>query len=171
MNFIDEMDAISRNVKHWILLELNSNGFLGDVEQVITSNKNDEPVDTPCVWIVEHPTIPYKGQEADISTQQRVSTTFEFVCIDYDEDLEEAQKKATNLATRVGASILKNRIYPEDEDDPTRLVHKILFQALYPVGEVTIEGKSEKIPASSLVLEFVHVIDWMKCCRQRNNNG
>lgn len=167
MNFIDEMDAISRNVKHWILLEQKPDGFLSDVEQIILSNKTDEPVETPCVWIIEHPTVPYKGQDADMSTQQRVSTTFEFVCIDYDEDLDESQKKATNLATRVGASILKNRRHTESEKDPKRLVHNILFQALYPVGEVSIEGKSEKIPASSLVLEFTHVIDWMKCCRKQ----
>ena len=95
MNFIDEMDAISRNVKYWILLEQKPDGFLSDVEQIILSNKTDEPVETPCVWIVEHPTIPYKGQDADMSTQQRVSTTFEFVCIDYDEDLD--NKKEDDL--------------------------------------------------------------------------
>lgn len=99
------MDTVSRNVKNYTAVETETGGLLEDVETVINSVNSDVPSDPPCVWIVEHPTIPYS--EANLSHIQRVSTTFEFVCVEEDSDLEIAQIKGENLATRVGASILK----------------------------------------------------------------
>lgn len=165
LSIIKGMDTVSRNVKNYIAVETATGGLLEDVETVINSVNSDVPSDPPCVWIIEHPTIPYS--EANLSHTQRVSTTFEFVCLEEDSDLEIAQIKGENLATRVGASILKNanRI-KESPDDPDRLFDKILFKALYPVGEVAITDKQEKIPATSIILEFIHSFKWLECLRR-----
>lgn len=166
LSIIKGMDTVSRNVKNYISIETASGGLLEDVETVINSVNSDIPVDPPCVWIVEHPTIPYS--EANLSHIQRVVTTFEFVCVEYDDDLEIAQIKGENLATRVGASILKNANRVKDDiNDPDRLFDKILFKALYPVGEVTVTDKQEKIPATSIILEFIHSFKWLECLRRK----
>lgn len=168
LNIIKGMDTVSRNVKNYIKVETESGRLLDDVETVIYSVQSDIPVDPPCVWIVEHPTIPYENN--NLSHIQRVSTTFEFVCVEYDDDLEQAQIKGENLATRVGASILKNfNKITDNPNDPLRLFDKVLFKALYPVGEVTVTDKQEKIPATSIIFEFIHSIDWLKCMRSNGD--
>ena len=162
LNIVKGMDTVSRNVKKYIAIETATGGLLEDVETVINSVNSDIPVDPPCVWIVEHPTIPYDNN--NLSNTQRVVTTFEFVCVEHDDDLEIAQIKGENLATRVGACILKNlNNVRDDEDDPIRVFDKVVFKALYPVGEVSVVGKQEKIPATSIIFEFIHTFDWLKC--------
>ena len=49
---------------------------------------------------------------------------------------------------------------------PNRFFHKLEFETLYPVGEVTVVGKSERIPATSIIFNFVYVVDWLKCNRR-----
>lgn len=158
-------EAINRNIENYLLLENTDDGILSDVEQIICSNSVDEALDTPCVWIYEHPTTPYS--EPNLSKTMQLSTPFEFVCIDYDDDPKIAQKKAKDLASRVCKSILKNKNTKENSDDPTRLFHRIDFITLYPSGEVAVEGKNKKVPAASLRLEFIYQIDWFKCCKKQ----
>ena len=51
-----------------------------------------------------------------------------------------------NLASRVAGSIAKNSVKLNTD----KAIHKIDFDALYPVGEVSIQNKSDKAPATSV---------------------
>lgn len=163
MNVIDDSDIVSRNIEYYLTLENVEGGLLEDVEDIYASNTIEENLETPCVWIYENPTTSYK--DPTLENEMLLSTVFDFVCTDYDEDLEIAQRKCKNLASRVCASILKNRNTPMTETDPLRLFYKITFVFLHPNGEVDIVNKNEKTPSAMLRLEFLHKIDWMKCCK------
>ena len=42
-----------------------------------------------------------------------------------------------------------------------RLFNDVRFQTLYPVGEVQIQGKLNRIPATSVVLEVDYSVYWI----------
>ena len=50
----------------------------------------------------------------------------------------------------------------EDENDPLRIFLKVSLKNL-TVGSIPIRGKLDGIPASSVTLDFVYSIDWLKC--------
>ena len=161
MDVVNQTDVVTRNIKHYLEHENQENGLLEDVETIIKSYKSDEPIDTPCIWINKQETVPY--DKNNLSNTQSLQTTYEFVCIDYDEDLETAQGKSENLAARVLASILRNfNKIREDENDPLRIFLKVSLKNL-TVGSIPIRGKLDGIPASSVTLDFVYSIDWLKC--------
>ena len=161
MDVVNQIDVVTRNIKHYLEHENTTDGLLEDVETIIKSYNSDEPIDTPCVWINKQETVPY--EKNNLSHTQRLKTTYEFVCIDYDEDLEIAQDKSENLAARVLASILRNyNQIREDEKDPIRIFFKVDLKTLN-VGSIPIQGKLDGIPASSVTLDFVYSIDWLKC--------
>ncbi len=161
MDVVNQIDVVTRNIKHYLEHENTTDGLLEDVETIIKSYNSDEPIDTPCVWINKQETVPY--EKNNLSHTQRLKTTYEFVCIDYDEDLEIAQDKSENLAARVLASILRNyNQIREDEKDPIRIFLKVDLKTLN-VGSIPIRGKLDGIPASSVTLDFVYSIDWLKC--------
>lgn len=161
MDVVNQIDVVTRNIKHYLEYENTTDGLLEDVETIIKSYNSDEPIDTPCVWINKQETVPY--EKNNLSHTQRLKTTYEFVCIDYDEDLEIAQDKSENLAARVLASILRNyNQIREDETDPIRIFLKVDLKTL-TVGSIPIRGKLDGIPASSVTLDFVYSIDWLKC--------
>ncbi len=119
------------------------------------------------MWIHEHPTIPEQGQTPNLSQTMDLLTPFEFICIEYDPDVEIAAYKAKNLATRVGASLLKNfnrvKSLPED---PDRMFRVIRFNQFIPDGEATvIKGKSDKVPACGILFDFVYPIQWLYCTK------
>jgi hypothetical protein len=96
-----------------------------------------------------------------------LKTPFEFICTAYDSDgIEKTMAAAKNIATRAGASVLKNfnrvKALP---DDPDRLFSTIRFNAFSPAGEVKIEGMSESVAAASILFDFVYPIQWMHCKR------
>jgi len=161
MDIVNQTDVVTRNIKYYLDHENQENGLLEDVETIIRSYTNDEPIDTPCVWINKLETVPYETN--NLSHTQRLKTSYEFVCIEYDEDLETAQDKSENLAARVLASILRNfnRIH-DKEDDPLRIFLKINLKNM-TVGSIPIRGKLDSVPASSVTLDFIYSIDWLKC--------
>jgi len=165
MNIVDGVDTITRTVKNYITSENVTNGLLEDVETIIRSVQNETPIDTPAVWIVQHPTIQYQNEKYNnLSRVKHLSTTFEFVCVEYDEDLEVAENKGLNLATRVGQSIMKNFNKVKDlETDPDSIFLKVEFETLYPVGFIQIEGKAKKIPATSIIFNFIYPVKWLVC--------
>ena len=96
-----------------------------------------------------------------------MSVPFEFVCVEYSDDLEEAEILGISLASRVGSSLMKNfNKIKVDNNMPDRFFHKLEYETLYPVGEVTVVGKSERIPATSIIFNFVYIVDWLKCNRK-----
>ena len=161
MDIVKQTDVVTRNIKYYLEHENQENGLLSDVETIIRSYNSDEPIDTPCVWINKQETVP--SGKNNLSNLQELKTTYEFVCIDYDEDLEIAQDKSENLAARVLGAILRNHNQiREQETDPLRIFQRVDLKNL-TVGSIPIRGKLDGIPASSVTLDFTYNIDWLKC--------
>ena len=140
---------------------------------IIVAN-NENGVDEPAIWIRQHPTIPANNAKTKLSQTIELATTFEFVCIEYDPDPEIAELKCQDLASRAVLAILINFQQLQKEHDE-RVIKNIYFNMFYPVGEVQIQGKREKVPATSVVLDVIHRIEWLNCCKTRieqeeNNN-
>jgi len=169
LGIVEAFNVIKPNVKEAIRMELkerNPKGILKDVESFETTSEIEHSVDFPLVWLVENDTVPDRGN-GSIDSKEAVITPFEFVCVvlDEEDDFEISEEKATNLAARVGASLLTNwnkvKInLPEKESRP---FIDIRFKKFSPVGEMIIEGKSKKVPATSIQFDFVTRIHWKKC--------
>ena len=175
MNILTGLEAVRKIMQDCIINENTSEGVLADVNQIITSSNNENGVNEPCIWINQHPTIVAPNSKTSISNDIKLMTPFEFVCIEYDPDPEIADQKGQNLASRVVLSVLNNyqRIQKEYNE---QVIQKIDFYMFYPVGEVHVVGKSEKIPATSVTLNVFHRIRWLNCCKKRimnenNNDG
>lgn len=163
-NIIDGFAAPTRAIKAYLTAERVEGGFLEDIETLKVGQKSTEPVDTPCVWMVKHPTVPNDAGKGNLSQTMMMKLSVEFVCIEYDPDPETAAAKAENLATRVVASILKNfNLVKSQPDDPNRIFQFIHFNEFIPDGEVDVAGKSESVPCSSVILDFIFPINWLKC--------
>mgnify|MGYP002627411200 CR=1 FL=1 len=37
-------------------------------------------------------------------------------------------------------------------------------------ANLTIQGRSEKVPGTALILDVVHDFNWNMCCKKKNNN-
>ena len=167
MNLANSVSIVPKTIKSYIEEEMKDGGLLSDVETLIPSLNNDVPVDPPAVWIVQHPTTQWANDKRNLSSKMALSVPFEFVCVEYSDDLEEAEMLGIDLASRVGSSLMKNlNKVKVDNSMPDRFFHKLEFQTLYPVGEVNVVGKSERIPATSIVFSFVYFVDWLKCNRR-----
>ena len=167
MNLANSVSLVPKTIKSYIEEEMKDGGLLSDVETLIPSLNNDVPVDPPAVWIVQHPTTQWANDKRNLSSKIALSVPFEFVCVEYSDDLEEAEMLGIDLASRVGSSLMKNlNKVKVDNSMPDRFFHKLEFQTLYPVGEVNVVGKSERIPATSIVFSFVYFVDWLKCNRR-----
>lgn len=167
LGIIEGLETPARTVKNYILTENKENGLLFDVETILTSHKSKTPATTPCVWIVEHPAVADDLKKSNLSHVNFLRSTFEFVCVEYDPDPDIASDKAKNLATRVGASILKNfNRLKESPEDPDRIFQSIRFNTLIPDGEVNIQGKSDTVPAAAILFDFVYPINWLKCINE-----
>lgn len=164
LGIVPGLETPARTVRNYIISENHPDGLLSDVETILTSHKSDTPADPPCIWIVEHPMIPDEGKQSNLSQTNFIRSTFEFVCVEYAEDPDIAAEKAKNLATRVGASILKNfNRLKQSPGDPDRVFQVVRFNTLIPDGEVQISGKSDTVPAAAILFDFVYPISWLKC--------
>lgn len=168
MNIISSQEIITTRIKECINAEMNPDGLLADVETFIPSYRMEEEMEEPCIWLFEHPTTLADDKVGALSQKLKLQTPYEFVCVVYDEeDIEQSEMLGKNLASRVAASIAKNSKQLNED----RLISKIKFDALYPVGEVTIQNKSDKAPATSVRIIVQYYIDWMNCCRKNNNEN
>ena len=164
INLITGLESVTETIKCCLKTENVENGLLEDVEDIITVYNNEEGVETPGVWMVQHPTTPV--DRVDLRQQLTLNSPFEFVCIEYDEDPETAEKKSQNLATRVALSVLKNYQNVQWQLYNTRTITKIEFDTYRPVGEISVQGKSEKVPVTGIILDVIHIIDWNNCCKR-----
>ncbi|MBQ9026196.1 MAG: hypothetical protein IJ743_00540 [Bacilli bacterium] len=166
MNILNGLDAVRQIMHECIISENTNDGVLSDVESIITVANNEEGVDEPCVWINQHPTIVAPGSKTSLSNIVTLQTTFEFVCIEYDPDPEIAERKGQNLASRCVLAVMRNYQRLQAEYNK-RVIHNIEFNMFYPVGEVTIQGKRDKVPATSVSLNIKHQINWLNCCKTK----
>jgi len=146
------------------------NGLLKDVETVVNSYFNDGSVDEPVIWITQHPTT--AKRQADISQTMELTTPFEFDCGVYDRDLDEGNLLSQNLANRVILSVLKHWQTLQAEMLPgKRMIRNITLETYSPVGYVPINGKSDKLPVTGVILNVNHIVNWTLCCQQLQNNN
>ena len=177
MNILTGLEAVPEIMHECILTENNPDGILHDVEQIITTDNNENGVNEPCIWINQHPTIVAPNSKTTLSGNITLLTPFEFVCIVYDPDDEISERKGQNLASRVVLAILKNYLRIQKERGyGERVIHDLQFYMFYPSGDVQIQGKSEKVPATSVTLNVLHRIEWLNCCKrmikeENENNG
>lgn len=165
MNILIGLEAVTAIVQECLIMENKPDGIFHDVESIITVTDNEDGIEEPCIWINHHPTIPATGSKTSLSSTIKLASTFEFVCIEYDPNPEIAQQKGQNLASRVVLAIAKNYQLVQKKYGE-RVIKNIEFNRFNPVGTVQIVGKSDKIPATSVVLDFIHVIDWLNCCKK-----
>lgn len=164
LGIVQGLEAVTRTVNNYISAENTPHGVLSDVKTILTGQKSRSPADPPAVWIVEHPTITADGHKGNLSHTNYLQTPFEFVCVHYDPDEDVASLLAKNLATRVGAAILKNfNRLKSKPGDPDRIFQSVQFNTLIPDGSVEIVGKSDSVPAAAIIFDFKHPISWLKC--------
>ena len=170
VNLVTGFDKVHEIIKQSLEAELTENGLLEDVETFIPVYTNEEHVDEPVVWMHQLETIP--GRQADISGTMELTTPFQFNCAVYEVEIEDANIATQNLANRVGLSILKNwqTIQSQELEPGKRMIKNITFQRYYPLGTIEVNGKSERLPVTGIVLEVHHIVNWQMCCRNLTNN-
>lgn len=170
VNLVTGFDKVHEIIKKSIEAEMTENGLLEDVETFIPVYTNEEHVDEPVVWMHQLETIP--GRQADISGTMELTTPFQFNCAVYEVEIEDANIATQNLANRVALSILKNwqTIQSQELEPGKRMIKNITFQRYYPLGTIEVNGKSERLPVTGIVLEVHHIVNWQMCCRNLTNN-
>ena len=163
-SLITGLESVTKIIKQCLICENIENGLLEDVEDIITVYNNEDGIEEPGVWMVQHPTI--ARNKVDLRQQLTLVSPFEFVCVEYDPDPEKAEEKSQNLATRVALAVLKNYQTVQSSLGYTRTILTIEFNTYRPVGEITVQGKAEKVPVTGIILDVVHVVNWMLCCKQ-----
>lgn len=162
MNIDERIDNVLEIVKDCIEHERQENGLLENVNDVIILYNNEYGVDTPGIWIVQHPVTADSNE--NLSQELTLKFTIEFVCIEYDPDPETAERLARNLAGKVAITIKKNYRNIQYEKFGDRIIHNVKFNSLLPVGEINVENKREKIPVTGLILDFLFDVDWENDC-------
>ena len=169
VNLVTGFDKVYEIIKESIEAEIVENGLLEDVETFIPVYTNEEHVDEPVVWM--HQLQTRVGRQADISGTMELTTPFQFNCAVYEQEIEDANKATQNLANRVGLSILKNWQTIQMQKLPgQRMITGITFETYYPLGTIQVNGKSERLPVTGLVLNVKHLVNWQMCCRNLQNN-
>ena len=170
VNLVTGFDKVYEIIKESIEAEIVENGLLEDVETFIPVYTNEEHVDEPVVWM--HQLQTRVGRQADISGTMELTTPFQFNCAVYEPEIEDANKATQNLANRVGLAILKNWQTIQMSKTPgERMITGITFETYYPLGTIQVNGKSERLPVTGLVLNIKHKVNWLMCCRNLNNDN
>lgn len=162
MNIGERIENILEIVQDCIEHERQENGLLENVNDVITIYNNEYGVDTPGIWIIQHPVT--AASDDNLSQELTLKSTIEFVCIEYDPDPKTAEKLARNLAENVAITIKKNYRRLQYEKFEDRIIHNVKFNSLLPVGEINVENKRDKIPVTGLILDFLFDVDWENYC-------
>ena len=166
LDFIEGPAEVTRMIKKCITSEMTPDGLLSDVETFVPSYRMDEILDEPLIWLFEHETTSAEGKSGSLSGKLLLATPYEFVCVVYDDDdIEEAEIDSKKLACRIAVCVGNNlRRLNENKDI---VLNNIKFDALYPVGTVSVQGKSEKAPATSIRLIVEYYVDWSMCCKKK----
>ena len=130
---------------------------------MISVFNNEYGVDAPGIWVVQHPVTPI--EEVDIGKILKIKSTIEFVCIEYDPSPETAEKLARNLAGNIVLAIKKNYLHVQKDKFNERVISKVKLNSLLPVGEMAVQNKRDKVPVTSVILEFESQVNWKPCCK------
>ena len=170
VNILTGFEKIDEIMKTCITSEMDTNGLLEDVESFVNTYYDEGKVDEPVIWMTQHPTT--AARQADISRTLELITPFEFDCGVYDNDLEDANLASQNLTNRVILAILKNWQKVQAQILPgQRMITNITLETYSPMGYVDVEGKSDRVPITGVILNVHHTVNWTLCCQQLKNNG
>lgn len=170
VNILTGFEKINTIINKCVSDEINSNGLLSDVETFINTYYNEGQVDEPVIWITQHPTTVERN--ADISKTLLLKTPFEFDCGVYETEIEDANTASQNLTNRVILSILKNwQTIQASELPGNRMIRNIELDTYSPMGYVNVEGKSDKVPITGVILNIYHIINWQQCQQLANQNN
>ena len=168
VNIVSGFENIYEIMKQSIEAEMTTDGLLKDVETFIPVYMEDEKVDEPLIWMYQLETTPTRG--ADISQTMELTTPFQFNCAVYEKEIEDANTSCQNLACRVVLSILNNWQTVQNTILPgNRMIKNITLDRYYPLGTIEVNGKSERLPVTGVILNVNHIINWKLCCRTINN--
>lgn len=162
MNIGERIENILEIIQDCLEYERQKNGLLEHVKEIITVYNNEYGVETPAIWIVQHPIT--SNSDENLSQQLELKFTIEFVCIEYNPVPETAEKLARNLAENVAITIKKNYRSLQYEKFEDRIIHNVKFNSILPVGEINVENKRDKVPVTGLILEFLFDTDWENYC-------
>ena len=168
VNIITGFEKINTIINKCITDEMTQDGLLSDVETFINTYYNEGQVEEPVIWITQHPTTVERNP--DISKTALLKTPFEFDCGVYEVELEDANTASQNLCNRVILSILKNWQRCQSEED-VRMIRNITLDTYSPMGYVNVEGKSDKVPITGVILNIYHIINWQQCQQLANQNN
>ena len=170
VNIVSGFENIYEIMKQSIEAEMTPTGLLKDVETFIPIYNEEEKVDEPLIWMYQLETTPLR--QADISQTMELTTPFQFNCAVYERDIEDANTATQNLACRVVLSILNNWQTIQNTILPgNRMIRNITFDRYYPLGTIEVNGKSERLPVTGVILNVNHIINWKLCCRTINQNN
>ncbi len=170
VNIVSGFENLFKVMKGSIEAEMTNGGLLEDVETFIPVFLEEERVEEPVVWMYQLETTTSRG--ADISQTMELTTPFQFNCAIYESDIEDANTSAQNLACRVVIAILNNWQRVQSELLPgQRMIRNITLDRYYPLGTVTVNGKSERLPVIGVRLNVNHIINWKLCCRIINDDN
>jgi len=162
---VQSFEFLPEIMKYCIEKEMtDEKGILKDVNTFIPIRYQEAVVDEPVIWMSQHPSR--ADRQADISQTMDLITPFEFDCAVYERDLEDAEKASQNLTMRVIAAIRLNYLEAQKEIVGGRIIRRIGLETYTPVGEVQINGKSDRLPATGVILNIVHTINWDVCCKK-----
>ena len=164
VSIVSGFENIYKVMKGSIEAEMTNDGLLKDVETFIPVYLDEDHVEEPVVWMYQLETIPSRA--ADISQTMELTTPFQFNCAIYESEIEDANISAQNLACRVVIAILNNWQRVQSELLPgQRMIRNITLDRYYPLGTVTVNGKSERLPVIGVRLNVNHIINWRLCCK------
>ena len=167
VNIVTGFEKLYTIMKGCIEAEMTTGGLLEDVETFIPVYTDEETVEEPVVWMYQLESTP--NREADISRTIEITTPFQFNCSVYEAEIEDSMTSTQNLAGRVVLSVLRNwQTVQNTELEGNRMIRNITFDRLYPLGTITVNGKSERLPVIGVRLEVNHIINWQNCLRQLN---
>lgn len=166
-------DKIQEIMKACIETEMAAGGLLEDVETFVPIYYEEQHVEEPVIWMSQHPAN--ATRQPDITQTMDINIPFEFDCAIYERELEDGVKASQDLATRVVLSIVKNFLTAQNTiTNGRRLIKTIGLETYYPVGYVDVNGKSERLPVTGVILNVTLTINWVLCCRElqnQTNNG
>ena len=61
-------------------------------------------------------------------------------------------------------AIKKNFLHIQKDKFNERVILNVKFNSLLPVGEMNVQNKREKVPVTSVILEFESQVNWKPCC-------
>ena len=170
MNILQGFEKINEVMITSLEREITTGGLLEDVESFFPCYYEESGIDEPVLWLTQLPSR--ANRQADISRTMELTTPFQISCGVYEVELQDANMASQNLANRAILSILKNWQTVQSEIMTARTIRNITLDTYTPMGYLDVNGKSDKVAMTGVILNVNHIVNWQLCCQQlTNDNG